>query len=125
MPYKTFGCSICGKQAPLRLREHGTMSERMKWLREHRKKEHPAAFKASVKKAVSTRRAKDGNWSVGIKRPKRGGGVSLEFKWNKKDFKKLRKVGKAFKGVGSKVGEMDEAMYRKYMRAKNKIRGKF
>jgi len=56
MPYKTFGCSICGKQAPKSLREHGTFEERQDWLRDHRKKYHPKAFKESVRKGLKTRR---------------------------------------------------------------------
>ena len=56
MPYKTFGCSICGKQAPKKLREHGTMSERQQWLWHHRKHEHPKAFKASIRKGIETRK---------------------------------------------------------------------
>jgi len=55
-PYKTFGCSICGMQAPKELREHGTFAERMKWLRSHRKKYHPELFKKSIKKGVKTRK---------------------------------------------------------------------
>jgi hypothetical protein len=56
MPYKTFGCSICGKQAPTQLRKHGTFAERMTWLREHRKKYHSTAFKRSIKKGLATRK---------------------------------------------------------------------
>jgi len=56
MPFKTFGCSICGKQAPKSLREHGTFEERMSWVRKHRKKYHPKAFKSSIKKAIQTRK---------------------------------------------------------------------
>ena len=44
MPLKTFGCSICGRQAPKDLREHGFFEERMAWLRKHRKKYHPNIF---------------------------------------------------------------------------------
>jgi len=53
--YKTFGCKICGQQAPKKLREHGTFAERMKWLRDHRKAKHPKAFRASIKKGLRTR----------------------------------------------------------------------
>jgi hypothetical protein len=56
MPYKTFGCKLCGKQASKQLREHGTFEERQEWLRDHRKKFHPKAFKASIKKGVATRK---------------------------------------------------------------------
>lgn len=50
MPYKTWGCSICGKQAPIKLREHGKFKERMGWLRRHYKKYHPTKFREMVKK---------------------------------------------------------------------------
>lgn len=56
MMYKSLGCSLCGQQAPKRLREHGTFNERMSWIREHREKYHLAAFKRSIKKAVASRR---------------------------------------------------------------------
>lgn len=55
MPLKSFGCKICGKQAPKRLREHGTFSERMEWLWGHRKRKHPAAHKISVNKSLKAR----------------------------------------------------------------------
>jgi hypothetical protein len=45
MPYKSYGCSRCKKQSPLKLREHGTFKERMDWLRDHYKRKHPAEFK--------------------------------------------------------------------------------
>jgi len=45
MPYRTWGCSICGKQAPKRLREHGNFADRMAWLRRHYKREHTKEFK--------------------------------------------------------------------------------
>lgn len=45
MPYKTFGCSICGKQAPRALRADGKSEERWSWLRRHYKKNHPRKFK--------------------------------------------------------------------------------
>ena len=45
MPYKTWGCSICGTQCPKKYRAHGKFSERMKWLRNHYKQKHPAKFK--------------------------------------------------------------------------------
>lgn len=50
MPYKTFGCSICGKQAPIELRKHGTFEERMSWVRNHYKKYHPKKFKEMYKR---------------------------------------------------------------------------
>ena len=55
MPLKSFGCSICGAQAPKKLREHGKFSERMKWLWSHRKAKHPAAHKRSVTKSQRTK----------------------------------------------------------------------
>jgi len=55
MPYETWGCSICGKQAPKKYRADGYFEERMEWARQHRAKYHPAAFAASVKKGVATR----------------------------------------------------------------------
>jgi len=55
MPYKTWGCSICGAQAPKKLRAHGKFSERMKWLWKHRKKYHPTAHKRSVAKSQRNR----------------------------------------------------------------------
>ncbi len=57
MPYKTFGCRICGEQAPRKLREHGTMGERQEWLWHHRKQKHPKEFKKSVQKSIATKRA--------------------------------------------------------------------
>jgi len=50
MPYKTWGCSICGAQAPKKLRAHGKFAERMKWLRRHYQKKHPAKFREWHKK---------------------------------------------------------------------------
>ncbi len=58
MPFKTYGCRKCGKQAPKDLREHGTFAERMSWLRRHYKKYHPRLFSASIKKGVATRKAR-------------------------------------------------------------------
>jgi len=45
MPLKTFGCSICGKQAPKKIREHGKFAERIDWLRRHYKRFHPRKFR--------------------------------------------------------------------------------
>lgn len=56
MPLKSFVCSICGAQAPKKLREHGKFSERMKWLRDHRAKKHPMAHKRSVVKSRKARK---------------------------------------------------------------------
>lgn len=55
MPYKTWGCSICGMQAPKALREHGQFANRMKWLREHYKLHHPDEFQKMMHRAVQTR----------------------------------------------------------------------
>jgi len=55
MPYKTYGCSICGTQAPKELREHGTFKERMEWLRRHRKRYHPRKFRESERKSLKSR----------------------------------------------------------------------
>lgn len=55
MPLKSYGCSICGKQAPKKLRAHGKFSERMEWLWRHRKKHHPTAHKRSVAKSLKAR----------------------------------------------------------------------
>ena len=40
-PLETFKCSICGENAPKRLRQHGKFEERMSWLRHHYKQKHP------------------------------------------------------------------------------------
>ena len=55
MPYRTWGCSICGMQAPKKLREHGMFSERMKWLRRHYKKYHPDEFEKMIRKGAKAR----------------------------------------------------------------------
>lgn len=55
MPYKSFGCSICGRQAPKKLRADGKSEERWSWLRRHRAKHHPRAHKESIRRAVETR----------------------------------------------------------------------
>ena len=57
---KQFCCRICAKQgkrrcAPRSALREGHLSDRMKWLRHHRAKYHPEAFRASVKKSVGTR----------------------------------------------------------------------
>ena len=54
-PLKSYGCSICGEQAPTTCRADGKFEERMAWLLSHRKKHHPKAHRESVKKAVRTR----------------------------------------------------------------------
>jgi len=56
MPLESFACSICGRQAPKKLRAHGKFSERMKWLWRHRKAKHPTAHKRSIKKSLRARR---------------------------------------------------------------------
>lgn len=55
MPYKTWGCSICGKQCPKKYREHGQWIKRMAWLREHYEGNHPAEFKEMMKRAKARR----------------------------------------------------------------------
>ena len=58
MPLKSFKCSICGASAPKTYLGHGEFQNRMKWLRRHREKYHPTAFKKSIKKGVKTRKQK-------------------------------------------------------------------
>jgi len=55
MPLKSFGCSICGRQAPKKLRADGKFSERMRWLWHHRARKHPTAHKRSVAKSLKAR----------------------------------------------------------------------
>jgi hypothetical protein len=55
MPLSQFQCSICGKKAPKRLLRHGQFPKRMEWLRDHRKAEHPRAFRQSILKGVRAR----------------------------------------------------------------------
>ncbi len=55
MPLKKFCCSICGKCAPKKYLAEGKSKERMQWLRSHRKKYHPTAFKRSIQKGVNAR----------------------------------------------------------------------
>lgn len=38
MPLKSFGCRICGRQAPTEYRRHGMFEKRMSWLRRHKKR---------------------------------------------------------------------------------------
>jgi hypothetical protein len=40
VPYKTWGCSICGKQAPVEYHKHNMFKKRMEWIRHHRKVAH-------------------------------------------------------------------------------------
>ena len=54
-PLKSFGCSICGKQAPKGLRKDGKFEERMSWLMSHKKRYHPKAHKKSIEKGLRTR----------------------------------------------------------------------
>lgn len=44
-PLKQFCCQICGTCAPKKLLYHGQFEDRMSWLRNHYKSEHPAAFR--------------------------------------------------------------------------------
>lgn len=57
MPLKSFGCSICGVQAPKKLRAEGKFSERMKWLWKHRQRTHWVAHKRSVARSLRARGA--------------------------------------------------------------------
>jgi len=59
MPYKTWGCSICGEQAPKSLRDHGNFSERMSWLWSHRKERHPRKHRKSVLKSQRARKRRN------------------------------------------------------------------
>jgi len=56
---KTFGCSVCKKQAPRKLRKEDEydFGKRMAWLRRHYELNHPRKFKAMTEKAVATRKA--------------------------------------------------------------------
>jgi len=56
MPLKTFGCSLCGTQAPTKLRAHGKFKERMDWLRNHYKEYHPDEYAKMMRKIKRTRR---------------------------------------------------------------------
>jgi len=58
MPLKTFGCSLCGTQAPTKLRAHGKFKERMDWLRNHYKEYHPDEYAKMMRKIKRTRRSK-------------------------------------------------------------------
>ena len=49
MPLKSFKCSICGKSSPKDLLRHDQFQKRMKWIRDHRKRNHPKEFKRSYK----------------------------------------------------------------------------
>ena len=60
VPLKSFGCSICGAQAPKEYLKEGKFEQRMAWLRRHYSKKHPRKFKASVRKAVRTRKGRKG-----------------------------------------------------------------
>jgi len=50
---RTIKCSICGATSP-----YAGFGRRMKWLRRHRKRSHPKAFRESIRKAVRTRKAR-------------------------------------------------------------------
>lgn len=57
MPLESYGCSICGKQAPKDLRRHGQYADRMKWLRKHYQRSHPTLFrKWAIRESVKERR---------------------------------------------------------------------
>lgn len=55
MPLKSFKCSICGARAPKKYLADGQFEKRMAWIRRHRKRKHPEAFRKSVRKGVRTR----------------------------------------------------------------------
>ena len=56
MPLRKFCCSICRACCPKEYLAHGKIKERMKWLREHRKRKHPRVFAKSIRKGVESRR---------------------------------------------------------------------
>ena len=58
MPYKSWGCSLCRMQTPKKLRSHGKFAERIRWLRLHYHRYHPAEFEKMVRKVVRIRRSK-------------------------------------------------------------------
>lgn len=60
MPLRQFCCSICGRCAPRKYLRHGQFANRMRWLRRHYKRYHPAKFRKSIKKAVHTRKRRYG-----------------------------------------------------------------
>jgi hypothetical protein len=49
-PLESYGCSVCAKQAPKKLREDGMFAERLNWLRKHYKESHPVLFRKWHKK---------------------------------------------------------------------------
>lgn len=49
MPLKGFHCSVCGKSAPKKYLAHGQLENRMDWLRNHYKRNHPRKFKEMYK----------------------------------------------------------------------------
>ena len=57
MPLRTFGCKICGKQAPREYRKDGEFAGRMEWLWGHRKENHSWHFSRSIRKSQRTRAA--------------------------------------------------------------------
>ena len=57
MPLKhNIKCSICGKR--IRETKDVEFKERMAKLRRHRKRKHPKAFRASIRKMLKTKREK-------------------------------------------------------------------
>ena len=50
---KTIKCKICGARSP----KYG-FGKRMAWLRGHRKRKHPKAHQASIRKMLKTKREK-------------------------------------------------------------------
>lgn len=55
-PLKSFGCSICGAQAPEKFRKHGMEEERWSWLRRHYKNRHPWQWTQWMTKVRKTRK---------------------------------------------------------------------
>jgi hypothetical protein len=52
MSPETIHCGLCHKAIKVK-----DFADQMKKIREHRKSEHPKAFRASIKKGLATRRA--------------------------------------------------------------------
>lgn len=58
MPLSQFKCSVCGKNAPRKVLEHGSYKERMDWLRKHYKENHPRKWAEWNKKVAKTKKAR-------------------------------------------------------------------
>ncbi|MEM5867235.1 MAG: hypothetical protein QXG39_04880 [Candidatus Aenigmatarchaeota archaeon] len=57
MPYTIIRCRTCGKVIT-RYKGHKGLEHRMKMIRRHYKKHHPAKFREFIKKALETKRKK-------------------------------------------------------------------